>query len=89
MNPVPVVINASFCRNRDGPNEVLESPMARIANDHVSFQFFLQNHKRCSQNLFIEIQRNLFIVYQNQIGKTAEFENDGTDPLLNVLLQAI
>ena len=23
------------------PNEVLESPMARIANDHVSFQFFL------------------------------------------------
>lgn len=41
MNPVPVVINASFCRTRNEPNEVLESPMARIANDHVSFQFFL------------------------------------------------
>ena len=38
MNPVPVVLNASFCRNRRDPNEVLESPMARIANDHVSFQ---------------------------------------------------
>ena len=49
MNKIPVILNASFCRDREDPKEVLETPMANIATDHVSFQFWSFNHKRCSK----------------------------------------